>query len=223
MRTRRSTRLLIWSSSRCQYHWSGNYKCRFRRKSTWFFYSSLVSCRLSSDFYSFVRIWLTRTSGCIASIVRMTYLIGSSKTKDPTWGSYSALMWTVIEANISIICACLPPLRGPAAAAFRRMRGQEGPSTHDQSYNMKALSSAKQRKASLMGITELSNWQKRTENSAFATKGEEYATPRSGSEESIIPRALSVGITKTTKWEVCESDVLQSDVPEVPKLVHSKV
>lgn len=50
---------------------------------------------------------------CITSIVRMSAMAESTKTNDPTWGSFDALMWSAIEASTGIICACLPFLKHP--------------------------------------------------------------------------------------------------------------
>nr|OQO31414.1 hypothetical protein B0A51_02204 [Rachicladosporium sp. CCFEE 5018] len=58
-----------------------------------------------------------------ASIVRMVMLRGSALTRDPTWGSVQALMWTEIEGNTSVIICCLPALRVPFLNAWHRARG----------------------------------------------------------------------------------------------------
>ncbi|KAF2223766.1 hypothetical protein BDZ85DRAFT_113975 [Elsinoe ampelina] len=67
---------------------------------------------------------------CAASIMRMTTLAASSKSNDPTYGSYDATMWTEIESNTSIICACLPALRAPIIQLWRRMRGKNQNTTY---------------------------------------------------------------------------------------------
>ncbi|KAE8356761.1 plasma membrane Pth11-like protein [Aspergillus coremiiformis] len=50
---------------------------------------------------------------CITSVIRMWAMVDSTTTKDPTWGSFDALMWSAIEASTGIICACLPFLKHP--------------------------------------------------------------------------------------------------------------
>jgi len=45
---------------------------------------------------------------CATTIVRTTTLAGSSKAGDPTWAPIPATIWSVVEANTGIICACLP-------------------------------------------------------------------------------------------------------------------
>jgi hypothetical protein len=58
-----------------------------------------------------------------AAIVRMVTLRGSAMSSDPTWGTAVALIWTEIEANVSVICCCLPALRLPFLKLWRRIRG----------------------------------------------------------------------------------------------------
>ena len=50
---------------------------------------------------------------CIASILRMLAFIRAfgDGTYNLVWGGRSVAIWTAIEMNVSIICACLPPLR----------------------------------------------------------------------------------------------------------------
>jgi len=64
---------------------------------------------------------LTVLSVCITSILRMTTLNASSKSKDQTHGSLNSTIWTTIEANTGIICACLPMLKAPLTALFPKL------------------------------------------------------------------------------------------------------
>ncbi|TKA63200.1 hypothetical protein B0A49_08990 [Cryomyces minteri] len=57
-----------------------------------------------------------------ASVTRMVLLNPSSKTPDPTWGSMDALIWTEVEANTAIICACLPVIRKLFVILWCRLR-----------------------------------------------------------------------------------------------------
>jgi hypothetical protein len=56
----------------------------------------------------------------ITSILRMTTLNTTSKTPDPTW-DVGATTWTILEAHIAIVCACLPMCRMPLAKIFPRI------------------------------------------------------------------------------------------------------
>jgi len=65
-----------------------------------------------------LRFVLTVFSVCITSILRMTTLNASSKSLDQTYGTLNSTIWTTIEANTGIICACLPMLKAPLTALF---------------------------------------------------------------------------------------------------------
>ncbi|EAW13620.1 putative plasma membrane protein Pth11-like [Aspergillus clavatus NRRL 1] len=57
---------------------------------------------------------------CITSILRITTLNLATNHLDTTWNSIGSSMWTVIESNLGIICACLPALRRPLSFLFPR-------------------------------------------------------------------------------------------------------
>jgi hypothetical protein len=47
------------------------------------------------------------------SVLRMTTLKSGSKARDPLVGTVLSTMWTMIEASIAVVCACLPMCRTP--------------------------------------------------------------------------------------------------------------
>lgn len=59
---------------------------------------------------------------CVASGIRMVALEDSTTTKDLTWGSFSTLVWSSIEASVGLICTCIPYLRQPLRRLFPRAR-----------------------------------------------------------------------------------------------------
>ena len=65
------------------------------------------------------RYSLTTHSVTFASIYRATTIARSANNPDPTLGPVPATIWSVIEANAGIVCACLPMLRAP----FLRLLG----------------------------------------------------------------------------------------------------
>ncbi|EUC28505.1 hypothetical protein COCCADRAFT_9127 [Bipolaris zeicola 26-R-13] len=71
-----------------------------------------------------------------ASIYRATTIAISASNPDPTWGPIPATIWSVIEANAGIICACLPMLRAP----FVRLLGPLFGSHRASKANTKRLS-----------------------------------------------------------------------------------
>ncbi|RDW77905.1 hypothetical protein BP5796_05757 [Coleophoma crateriformis] len=48
---------------------------------------------------------------CITSIVRLRFLITFGNSKDPTWDNVTPAIWSLIEINVAMICACLPAIR----------------------------------------------------------------------------------------------------------------
>ncbi|KAH6612741.1 hypothetical protein C7974DRAFT_84641 [Boeremia exigua] len=59
-----------------------------------------------------------------ASIYRATTIAASASDPDPTWGPVPATIWSVIEANAGIVCACLPMLRSPFVRLFGPVFGR---------------------------------------------------------------------------------------------------
>ncbi|KAI9043065.1 uncharacterized protein KD926_004568 [Aspergillus affinis] len=66
---------------------------------------------------------------CVTSIVRTTTLAKSAEDKDPTSGPIPATIWSVIEANAGIICACLPVYKQPLQYLLPRLFGSTHHST----------------------------------------------------------------------------------------------
>ncbi|KAH1544943.1 hypothetical protein KXV92_003685 [Aspergillus fumigatus] len=58
---------------------------------------------------------------CITSVLRITTLNVATNHLDTTWNSIGSSMWTVIESNLGIVCACLPALRRPLSFFFPRL------------------------------------------------------------------------------------------------------
>ncbi|RLL97479.1 hypothetical protein CFD26_106816 [Aspergillus turcosus] len=58
---------------------------------------------------------------CITSVLRITTLNVATNHLDTTWNSIGSSMWTIIESNLGIICACLPALRRPLSFFFPRI------------------------------------------------------------------------------------------------------
>ncbi|KLJ10831.1 hypothetical protein EMPG_09845 [Blastomyces silverae] len=61
---------------------------------------------------------------CVTSILRITTLDIAISHLDTSWTNIGSSMWTVIESNLDIICACLPPLWRPLSVAFPRVFGR---------------------------------------------------------------------------------------------------
>lgn len=48
---------------------------------------------------------------CVISIIRIPQLTSISNSNDPTYDNASPAVWSAVESNVAIICACLPLLR----------------------------------------------------------------------------------------------------------------
>ncbi|KAF9775280.1 hypothetical protein IL306_006648 [Fusarium sp. DS 682] len=81
----------------------------------------------------------------ITSILRVTSVSNSLKNKkDQTYNFIDRGIWTLIEANLGIITACLPVLRQPLGKLFPHIFGSTkksslyytGPGSHAKGYNL---------------------------------------------------------------------------------------
>ena len=63
---------------------------------------------------------LITRSVCLTSILRLKSLYDISVSKDVTWDNTPAAYWSSLEANFSIIAACLPTLRKTISRFFPR-------------------------------------------------------------------------------------------------------
>ncbi|KAL8711095.1 MAG: hypothetical protein Q9220_004476 [cf. Caloplaca sp. 1 TL-2023] len=75
--------------------------------------------RIGLGLIFFVGLFATATS-----IVRMTTLHTGAKNTDVSWTTSNSTIWSAIEMNISILCACLPILRVPLQTLFPRLFGR---------------------------------------------------------------------------------------------------
>ncbi|KAI1964849.1 hypothetical protein LOZ58_001540 [Ophidiomyces ophidiicola] len=60
-------------------------------------------------------------SVCATSIIRVTTVAGSDKEKDPLWIPAPLAIWSVIEVNTGIVCACMPMIRQPLSLFFPKV------------------------------------------------------------------------------------------------------
>ncbi|OHW90990.1 CFEM domain containing integral membrane protein [Colletotrichum incanum] len=48
---------------------------------------------------------------CVASMIRLKYLVSFSNTFDATWDNVEIVIWSTLEINLAMICGSLPALR----------------------------------------------------------------------------------------------------------------
>ncbi|KAH7327754.1 hypothetical protein B0I35DRAFT_472524 [Stachybotrys elegans] len=46
----------------------------------------------------------------VFTIIRLNSLLKFSKATNPTWEQYGVALWTIVELNVGIICACMPSM-----------------------------------------------------------------------------------------------------------------
>lgn len=72
-------------------------------------------------------------SVCVTTILRMLSLDSASRSDDPNYGTFNSDIWTSVEANTGIICACMPMLKAPLTLFFPRFFSSGGPTSCDAS------------------------------------------------------------------------------------------
>lgn len=77
--------------------------------------------KLETDWKTKVGVIFTFMLGLfvtICSIIRLTYLAGWAESTNPTYDYANLALWSLIELNAGVICACLPGM----ASLFRRIK-----------------------------------------------------------------------------------------------------
>ncbi|KAH6701291.1 hypothetical protein BKA61DRAFT_204051 [Leptodontidium sp. MPI-SDFR-AT-0119] len=73
-------------------------------------------------------LFMTGTLVCIVSIIRLKKVLFFISTADITWFASDVMIWTTIEVNVGIICACLPSFKPFLRRHFPRVLGNRNPS-----------------------------------------------------------------------------------------------
>ncbi|CAI7625263.1 unnamed protein product [Penicillium palitans] len=148
----------------------------------------------------------------VTSIVRMQTLDFSSTSPDPTYDIASSV-WTMLEENVAITCACLPMMWMPLARLF--------PSFFSLDSGTDSYGSSGDRSSELKAISRLqSNWSRLnahpdTKGSiAMNQTGDSQNRPSEDSTGQILPPGqggetqyqTATGITKVTEYRVSFSN-----------------
>lgn len=137
---------------------------------------------------------LKATSVCITSILRMTALDQGSKAHDQTYGTYRSTVWTTVECNTGIICACLPMMKAPLTWLFPKLFPQ---SINEMRGCPTKLTSVLSRTRKIISGWSISEDRKGTK------RGSSTVVPENSSREEMIGME---SITKTTEIQVDFSD-----------------
>lgn len=69
----------------------------------------------------------------VVSIVRLEGLVTFANSINPTWDNWSTGIWSTIEINVGIICACMPSLRLLLIRAFPKLLVANTPPSNQSS------------------------------------------------------------------------------------------
>lgn len=58
------------------------------------------------------------------AFVRLGYLIRWRATRNPSWSYSPIVLWSIIECNVGVVCACMPALAGPIKRAWQATVGR---------------------------------------------------------------------------------------------------
>lgn len=61
----------------------------------------------------------------VVSILRLRALVTFATSDNPTFDNFETMIWSTLELNVGIICACMPSMRQILARIFPRVFGGE--------------------------------------------------------------------------------------------------
>lgn len=124
----------------------------------------------------------------------MTTLDQGSKAHDQTYGTYKSTIWTTVECNTGIVCACLPMMKAPLTWLFPKLFPQ---SIHEIRACPTKLNCVLHRKRKRNSGWNLSKDRKNI------NRGSSTVVPVDSSREEMIGMDT---ITKTTEIQVDFAD-----------------
>lgn len=87
---------------------------------------------------------LTHQSACIASVVRMVYIVQLYRGSDPSWDTFGVSIWSGIELAVAIIAASLPAIKPLSSILFPRLLPSTRFRSRPANYGMHHLSTQKE-------------------------------------------------------------------------------
>ena len=61
----------------------------------------------------------------VCSLIRLAYLVRWRTTTNPTWTYSPIALWSIVECEIGIVCACMPALAGPIKRFWSKTLGTQ--------------------------------------------------------------------------------------------------
>lgn len=77
----------------------------------------------------------------VLSILRLQSLVHFANSVNPTWDQWDVTLWSIVEINVGIICACMPTFRTLLAHVLPRVFGSTSGSSHPRQTDNKARAS----------------------------------------------------------------------------------
>ncbi|KAF2689161.1 hypothetical protein K458DRAFT_291797 [Lentithecium fluviatile CBS 122367] len=140
---------------------------------------------------------------CLSSIIRLQSLVRIANSPDPTYDNPNAAMFSAIEVNIGILCACLPSLRPLLSAMlpsyFRSTAPYMNVETRDEERPKHT------RYPTVSSVTFVPGMAKRSYHSRTGSNSSQAYTPRYGHS-----RTGSQGSSRSNLGIENELDVLSS-------------
>ncbi|EFW17844.1 hypothetical protein D8B26_004819 [Coccidioides posadasii str. Silveira] len=127
---------------------------------------------------------------CIISVIRVTTIRRVGKRKDPLWNTFPLGLWSVVEVNTGIVCACMPMIRQSLSVLFPKLfsRNKTRPSGRSLSKSASHRSYGLTNGGSTMPTAAIC-WTKHEEENIYMASikpGRESPIFRTESEERII-------------------------------------
>jgi len=149
-------------------------------------------------------------STCVISILRLVWLYPISIAKDVTYESPLSALWSSVELNVGVICACIPTLKSCFVKLFPKLLGvtqsqQRSSPTIPSSRRQTLRNGSKQISVQELSLTDLES------NSSTDLKSPPLLSP---SQPSKSMKYLSCGGIASTE----ELNIHELETPSSPPL-----
>ncbi|KAK1594576.1 CFEM domain-containing protein [Colletotrichum navitas] len=144
----------------------------------------------------------------VVSILRLQSLVQFEKSQNPTWDQFGVAVWSTVEINVGIICACLPAVRVILVRLFPKILGSTRTGgSQAAKYYVNSSSNGPRSRARTLGtetkVKTLDRESAASSSAANSPKGimytKEYAVDYND-ETSLVPmRGLEAGSSKTSR------------------------
>ncbi|KAK5111850.1 hypothetical protein LTR85_011748 [Meristemomyces frigidus] len=141
---------------------------------------------------------------CIISVLRLIYIYPISTESDVTWNSPLAAIWSCVEIDVGILCACIPTLKGCVQRFFPKLLdsirsspvgSENSAQTQDSVEKIKIEVNGKETKSP---VASLHRWKPSFSRSNYADYRHSSRGSDAGSEEAIVGMTRSHGTARSS-------------------------